>query len=153
MILIPVFSKLVYPSAAKAGYEPTPLRRITIGMFVAAFSFVASALIQASLDAGHQLSIAWQFAPYLLITIAEIMISITGLEFAYTQSPRSMKSTIMSFWLLTIFAGNLLTAYVSAINKFHGAAYFLFFAGIMAALSVVFVWMASRYKVRSYIEA
>ena len=97
------------------------------------------------------LGIIWGL-PYLLIKIAEIMISITGLEFAYTQSPRSMKSTIMSFWLLTIFAGNLLTAYVSAINKFHGATYFLFFAGIMAGLSLVFVWMASRYKVRNYVE-
>ena len=152
MILIPIFSKLVYPAAAKLGYEPTPLRRISIGMFVAAFSFLAVALIQAALDAGHFLSVGWQFAPYLLITIAEIMISITGLEFAYTQSPRSMKSTIMSFWLLTIFAGNLLTAYVSAINKFSGATYFLFFAGIMAGLAVVFVWMASRYTVRNYLE-
>ena len=152
MLLIPVFSKLVYPTSAKLGYEPTPLRRMTIGMFVAAVSFVTVAVIQWAMDAGHFLSIGWQFVPYFLITIAEIMISITGLEFAYTQSPRSMKSTIMSFWLLTIFAGNLLTAYVSAINKFHGATYFLFFAGIMAGLSLVFVWMASRYKVREYIE-
>jgi POT family proton-dependent oligopeptide transporter len=152
MVLIPLFAKLVYPAANKLGYEPTPLRRMTVGMFVAAISFIAVAVIQAAMDAGHFLSVGWQFVPYLLISIAEIMISITGLEFAYTQSPRSMKSTIMSFWLLTIFAGNLLTAYVSAINKFHGATYFLFFAGIMAALSFVFVWMASRYKVRSYVE-
>lgn len=152
MILIPLFAKIVYPASSRAGYEPTPLRRMTVGMFVAATSFVASAAIQAALDRGVFLSVAWQFVPYLLLSIAEIMVSITGLEFAYTQSPRSMKSTIMSFWLLTIFAGNLLTAYVSAINKFHGATYFLFFAGIMAALSTVFVWMASRYEVRDYIE-
>ncbi len=36
-------------------------------------------------------------------------------------------------------AGNLLTAYVSAINQFHGATYFLFFAASMAGLSFVFV--------------
>ena len=52
-------------------------------------------------------SIGWQFIPYLLITVAEIMVSITGLEFAYTQAPRAMKSTIMSFWLLSVTFGNL----------------------------------------------
>jgi proton-dependent oligopeptide transporter, POT family len=84
--------------------------------------------------------------------VAEIMVSITGLEFAYTQAPRSMKSTIMSFWFLTVFAGNILTAYVAEINKFQGAAFFWFFALLMLAFSGVFIWSASRYKVREYLE-
>ena len=123
-----------------------------IGMVVAATSFVGAALIQMAIDAGGRPSVAWQFIPYLLITIAEIMISITGLEFAYTQAPRSMKSTIMSFFFLTIFAGNLLTAYVSEINTFQGAVFYWFFAALMAAVSGVFIWTASHYKVREYIE-
>ncbi len=123
-----------------------------IGMVVAATSFVGAALIQMAIDAGGRPSVAWQFIPYLLITIAEIMISITGLEFAYTQATRSMKSTIMSFFFLTIFAGNMLTAYVAEINKFQGASFFFFFAGLMAAVSGIFIWTASRYKVREYIE-
>ena len=80
------------------------------------------------------------------------MISITGLEFAYTQAPRSMKSTIMSFFFLTIFAGNLLTAYVSEINVFQGASFYWFFAALMAFVSGIFIWTASHYKVREYIE-
>jgi POT family proton-dependent oligopeptide transporter len=152
MILIPLFSKWIYPAVRRAGFEPTPLRRISVGMFTAAAAFAASAFLQTLLDAGAKPSVAWQAVPYLLLTAAEIMVSITGLEFAYTQSPRSMKSTIMSFWLLTIFAGNLLTAYVSEINRFHGAAYFVFFTGLMAGVSVLFLWIASRYKVRSYLE-
>ena len=66
------------------------------------------------------------------------MISITGLEFAYTQAPRAMKSTIMSFWLLTVFVGNLLTAYISKVNVFSGAPFFYFFAVLMALVAVVF---------------
>ena len=153
MLLIPVFSKGVYPTALRLGFAPTPLRKMSIGMFIAASSFIAAAAIQAGLDAGRGPSIAWQFVPYLLLTVAEIMVSITGLEFAYTQAPRSMKSTIMSFWLLTVFAGNLLTAYVSEINRFQGATFFIFFAALMGAVSLLFVWIASRYQVRSYIES
>ncbi|PIR19662.1 MAG: MFS transporter [Elusimicrobia bacterium CG11_big_fil_rev_8_21_14_0_20_64_6] len=153
MCLIPIFAKWVYPTIESSFKFPmTPLRRMSGGMVVAASSFVGAALIQHAIDAGGQPSVAWQFIPYLLITIAEIMISITGLEFAYTQAPRSMKSTIMSFFFLTIFAGNLLTAYVSEINKFQGAAFFWFFAALMAGVSGIFIWTAARYKVREYIE-
>ncbi|MEK7389447.1 MAG: POT family MFS transporter [Elusimicrobiota bacterium] len=153
MILIPIFAKWIYPGIKRLlGFEMTPLRRIATGMVVAATSFVGAAMIQHAIDAGGRPSVAWQFIPYLLITIAEIMISITGLEFAYTQAPRSMKSTIMSFFFLTIFAGNLLTAYVSEINTFQGAVFYWFFAALMAAVSGVFIWTASHYKVREYIE-
>ena len=153
MVLIPIFSKGVYPFIESAfKWEMTPLRRMSGGMVIAASSFVAAALIQSAIDAGGVPSIGWQFIPYLLITIAEIMVSITGLEFAYTQAPRAMKSTIMSFWLLTVFAGNMLTAYVSEINKFQGAAFFWFFAALMLGFSGIFIWSASRYKVRQYLE-
>ena len=153
MVLIPLFTKGVYPAIEKGfGYAMTPLRRMSGGMVIAASSFAAAALIQVAIDKGGVPSIGWQFIPYLLITVAEIMVSITGLEFAYTQAPRSMKSTIMSFWFLTVFAGNVLTAYVSALNKFSGAAFFWFFAILMLAFSGVFIWSASRYKVREYLE-
>eukprot|EP00913_Durusdinium_trenchii_P006273 g5885.t1 len=40
-------------------------------------------------------SIGWQFLSYLIMTSGEIMVSIVCLEFAYTQSPRKMKSFVM----------------------------------------------------------
>jgi POT family proton-dependent oligopeptide transporter len=152
MVLIPVFGYGVYPALERMGIRTTPLRRMSAGMVLAALSFVAVGLLQMPLDEGRRVSVAWQVIPYLIITISEIMISITGLEFAYTQAPRSMKSTIMSFWFLTVFAGNLLTAYVSEINVFQGASFFFFFAGLMAAVSLVFIWTAARYQVRDYFE-
>jgi POT family proton-dependent oligopeptide transporter len=96
----------------------------------------------------------WQFFPYLVITIAEVMISITGLEFAYTQAPRAMKSSIMSIWLLTVFFGNLITAYVSQVNFFPTAStgYFMFFAVLMAIFAAVFWFMGTRYKMKNYME-
>lgn len=146
MLLIPLFSLGVYPRLRRIGYPLTPLRRMTLGMFIAALSFVLVALIQIALDAGAEVSVLWQIAPYLVITIAEVFVSITGLEFAYTQAPRAMKSTIMSFWLLTVFFGNLLTAFLEELAFFEATGQFFLYAGLMAAVGGIFGWMAGRYR-------
>ena len=153
MGMIPLFAYVVYPGIEKlTGIKMTPLKRMGSGMVVAASAFIAVGLFQVALDRGHAISVAWDILPFVLITASEIMISITGLEFAYTQAPLSMKSTLMSFWMLTIFAGNLLTATISELNVFKGPLYFFFFAGLMAAVSGIFIWTAARYKTRDYFE-
>lgn len=154
MGLIPLFSMGIYPMLDKMGLKTTPIRRMTWGMFVAAVSFALVGFIQMGLDGGVKLNVMWQFFPYLVITMAEVMISITGLEFAYTQAPRSMKSTIMSIWLLTVFFGNLITAYVSKVNFFPVAStgYFMFFAALMGLFALVFWYMGKQYKVKNYME-
>ena len=49
----------------------------------------------------------WQILPYVLLTFGEVLVSATGLEFAYSQAPRSMKGVIMAFWTLAVTVGNL----------------------------------------------
>jgi POT family proton-dependent oligopeptide transporter len=120
-------------------------------MVLAGLSFLFVGAFQAILDSGHPISVAWQFIPYLIITCSEVMVSITGLEFAYTQAPRSMKSTIMSFWLITVFIGNLLDAYIAKLNVFQGALFFYFFAALMFLVSLIFIVSASRYRVKNHL--
>ncbi len=153
LIMIPLFTYVLYPFVnRKLKINVTPLRKMATGMFVTALSFLIVAFIQNLLDHGIYVNLAWQAVPYFFITAAEILISITGLEFAYTQAPKSMKSTIMSFWLITVFLGNMLTAFVSGINIFKGTAYFLFFTGLMLVVSFVFTFSATRYKGKEYLE-
>jgi proton-dependent oligopeptide transporter, POT family len=156
MGLIPLFSMGIYPLMDKLGFKSTPIRRMTLGMFVGALSFFIVGALQMWMDStGDKINVMWQFFPYLVITMAEVMISITGLEFAYTQAPRSMKSSIMSIWLLTVFFGNLLTAYVSKLEDMLPVAstsYFMFFAGLMAVFAGIFWFMGTRYKVKNYME-
>lgn len=154
MALIPIFTFGIYPMIEKLfGYEMTSLRRMGWGMFVAAASFVFVGVYQYILDGGTQISVLWQFIPFLVITMAEVMISITGLEFAYTQAPRSMKSTIMSMWLLTVFFGNMITAYIAKINVFEGGNFFMFFAVLMAVFGIVFALIAKNYQIQDFMEA
>lgn len=155
MGLIPLFSMVVYPFLDKLNITSTPIKRMTLGMFVAAASFALIGGLQMWMDSSaDKINVMWQFFPYLVITMAEVMISITGLEFAYTQAPRAMKSSIMSIWLLTVFFGNLITAYVSQINFFPIAStgYFMFFAVLMGLSALTFWYMGTKYRVKNYME-
>jgi POT family proton-dependent oligopeptide transporter len=56
----------------------------------------------------NNITVAWQIPSYFLIAISEIFAVITGLEYAYTHAPPSMKSIIMSFLLFTSAIGSAL---------------------------------------------
>ena len=159
IILIPLFVYIVYPYVNKF-YNLTALRKITAGMFIASFSFVLCAIPESLISAGGQPTILWQFFAYLFLTIGEVLVSITALEFAYTQAPNSMKSFVMGFYLLSISLGNLVTAIVNGFiqnpngsNKLEGAAYYWFFVALMVATAITFVFISKSYKEESYIQS
>lgn len=158
MIFIPLFTYLLYPLISKI-FPLTSLRKISIGMFLAGFSFAIMAVAETIIAAGGKPSIIWQFWAYVILTAAEVMVSITGLEFSYTQAPNSMKSFVMGLWLLSVSLGNGITALVNALIvnpdgtlKLNGTEYFWFFAGLMFVTSLAFIVVAKRYKVESYIQ-
>ena len=152
MILIPIFSFIIYPAINKV-FRLTPLRKISIGFFIIASAFILSAWIQIQIDAGQRLSIGWQIFGHFILASAEIMVSITCIEFSYTQAPKKMKSFIMAVFFLSTTLGNLFTA---GVNKFiqnddgtiklEGASYFWFFAIMKLLTAVIFIPVASRYK-------
>jgi len=158
MALIPLFGLVVYPRLNKV-FPLTPLRKISIGFFVAVPSFLIPAYVEYLITLGQTPHIAWQLLAFLFITVAEILISITCLEFSYTQAPRTMKSLILSLYLMSISLGNLFTAFVNQFiqnedgsSKLSEVNYYLFFAGCMLATAVVFIFVALWYQPRTYLH-
>jgi len=146
LLTIPVFAGVVYPVLQRRGKKVLALKKMEVGMFVTVLSFVWVMGVQMALDAGLRPHVAWQVPAYLFLSIGEVLVSVTALEFAYTQAPASMKSVIMSLWYVTIAAGSLLTAGVAKLNRFHGAWYFAFFAVLMVLGALSFAWVARRYR-------
>ena len=158
LILIPVMSYAVYPMMDKV-IKMTPLRKIGIGMFLTVPTFIIPALLEALIDGGSRPSIGWQFLDYAIISVAEIMVSITCLEFAYTQAPKKLKSLIMSLYYMSIALGNAFTAVFNhfiqnpdGTSKLTGAHYYWFFAGMMLLTSFIFVAFAVFYKEKTHIQ-
>lgn len=159
MLLIPVFSYGVYPFIERF-YPLTELRKIAIGLFLTVAAFIIPSLVQVSIDQGGAPHIAWQLLAYVVLTSAEVMVSITCLEFSYTQAPKTMKSFVMAFFMLSISLGNLFTSAVNFIirnpdgsSALQGADYFLFFTLLMLVTAVLFVVVARYYRGRIYIHS
>ncbi len=112
MVFIPIFTWLVYP-AINRFFPLTPLRKISIGFFIAVPSFLIPAWIETQINGGELPNIIWQIGAYVLLTAAEVCISITALEFSYTQAPKKMKSLILGFFLMSVSIGNFFTAGVN----------------------------------------
>jgi len=143
-LLVPAFTVVLFPRLEARGRLLTPLAKMRVGMIATVLSFVAAAAVQMTLDAGHAPSVLWQFPQYLLLTVGEVLVSVTGLEFSYTQAPRSMRSAVMSIWFLTVFLGNLLTLSVLKLVDLGDAASLWFFAALMLAATLAFGAVARR---------
>jgi len=152
MVLIPLFSYGLYPAINRV-YLLTPLRKVAIGMFVAAAAFAIPTRAQMIIDAGATPHIGWQLAAYGVLTAAEVLISITCLEFSYTQAPKAMKSFVMAFFMLSIAVGNLFTSGVNffiqnpdGTSKLAGADYYWFFTLLMLGTACLFTLVVKNYR-------
>jgi POT family proton-dependent oligopeptide transporter len=159
LLFIPLVNYLIYPALDKF-FPLTPLRKIGIGLFLTAFSFFVIAYVQSMIDAGQRPTIWWQFLAYVILTLGETMVSITGLELSYTQAPNKMKSAVMAAWLFTVSLGNAFTAGVNFVisnpdgsSKMSDYNYYLFFAGLMLVATALFAVVAKFYRYRTYLQS
>jgi POT family proton-dependent oligopeptide transporter len=113
LAMIPIFQYGIYPLMAKF-FAVTPLRKIGIGLFTIASSFLIVAWIDRRIQEGHVVSAWWQIIAYVVLTASEILVSITALEFSYKQAPLRLKSFVMALFLLSTSLGNLA---ISAVNE------------------------------------
>lgn len=163
MVLIPFNNMVLYPALRRFGWEPTALRRMGAGIAFSGLAWVAVGCLQLLIDGGSVVSIAWQILPYALLTFGEVLVSATGLEFAYSQAPAEMKGTVMSFWNLTTTIGNLwvllsnaalrnetVTSRIAATGLSETAFLMFFFATFAFAAALAFALYARRYRMADH---
>uniref|UniRef100_A0A182P1K6 Oligopeptide transporter 1 n=1 Tax=Anopheles epiroticus TaxID=199890 RepID=A0A182P1K6_9DIPT len=89
----------------------------------------------------------WLVPQYVVITAGEVMFSITGLEFSYSQAPESMKSVIQAFWLLTVAIGNMLVVFIAEAKFVQSQSLeFFLFAALMFLDMGLFMVLAMGYR-------
>ncbi len=157
LILVPIFTFIIYPFLRKRMALPLTFR-IQAGMLLASLSFVVVGLAESRLQAGIPTSIVWQMLAYLILTSAEVLVSVTAYEFAYTQAPAKMKSLIMGLYLLSLSLGNLIAAGVNSFLSstttplLEGAGYFYFFSLLMLLTTLTFYLSTRGYREQLFLH-
>uniref|UniRef100_A0A4W6G6S2 Solute carrier family 15 member 1 n=1 Tax=Lates calcarifer TaxID=8187 RepID=A0A4W6G6S2_LATCA len=232
LTLVPIMDSLIYPLIKKCGLNFTPLKRMTVGMLLAAIAFVCAALVQIQIDVStkqllhsspyilsgqgfiyfkltikgkansdsttvypfinncntkftnllpevilfksaacsqkhhrypdpnvyihflcftedikpNSVHMALQIPQYFFITAGEVMFSVTGLEFSYSQAPSNMKAVLQAGWLFTVAIGNFIVLIVAELAKIPKQwAEYVLFASLLVAVCVIFSIMAYFY--------
>lgn len=159
MILIPFNNFILYPFLERMGVTITALRRMGSGIAFTGLAWIVVGLIQLDIDGGDHVTILWQILPYALMTFGEVLVSATGLEFAYSQAPLAMKGVITSFWNLSVTVGNLWVLLANSTVKSEAvtqqikttgisvtAFQMFFFAAFALLASLLFALYARRYQ-------
>ncbi len=157
MALIPLFAYGIYPAVGKI-VRVTPMRKIGAGFFLTVGAFAIPALIETWIDAGKTPSISWQLFAYFVLTAAEVLVSITALEYSYSQTPNRLKSLVMGLFFASVALGNFFVSRVNAaiddgkMEWLVGANYYWFWAGCMLATAVLFAIVSPFFKERMYLQ-
>jgi POT family proton-dependent oligopeptide transporter len=113
LAMIPVFTFGVFPLWQRF-FRITALRKICVGLFVIGASFGIIGWIENGIMHGKSVSAWWQILAYGVLSASEVLISITALEFAYSQAPLKMKSFMMAaLYLFSVSVGQAFTVQVN----------------------------------------
>jgi proton-dependent oligopeptide transporter, POT family len=166
MAIIPFNNLVLYPALRRWGFEPTALRRMGTGIAVAGIAWIIAGLLQLRIDGGEAVSLSTQVWPYLILTFAEVLVSATALEFAYSQATQSMKGVIMAFWYLTSTFGSLwvlltnvavrneaVTAQIATTGYSENAFLMFFFAIFAFVAALAFAAYARTYPMQDNYRA
>lgn len=151
MILLPIFGGFVYPYFKSIGFEVSQLQRMGCGMLLACLSYVCAAIVSYMITMNHhtKISVAAQIPQITIMTCAEILLSVTGLEFSYGQAPEALKGTIMALWLLCTGIGDLFTGVFYNIlgnsMKLNPSEMNFLFAALMFINFIIFLSIARKY--------
>ncbi|XP_027447282.1 solute carrier family 15 member 1 isoform X1 [Zalophus californianus] len=94
----------------------------------------------------NTVNMALQIPQYFLLTCGEVVFSITGLEFSYSQAPSNMKSVLQAGWLLTVAVGNIIVLIIAGAGQISEQwAEYILFAALLLVVCIIFAIMARFY--------
>ncbi len=114
VLLSPLFAWLWSKTDKSESVRLSSPKKMLIGFILVIFCMGVMS-VAGYISVNHKISILWELIAYLLITSAELCISIVGLQLAFEEAPAHMKSLITGFWLATITIGDILAGFFARI--------------------------------------
>jgi len=154
LLLLPPIT-LLWHLLPRLGINLRPTDKMLIGFVLTGCTMAIMSVAGYRAAELGRVSVLWEVVSYILITVAEICISVVGLELAFTAAPATMKSFVTACFLLTVFVGNILNAQITPL---YGAKlewlgltmtpglYFGLFALGTIPVAVAFLLIARRFN-------
>ncbi|XP_002000285.2 peptide transporter family 1 [Drosophila mojavensis] len=148
-MLIPLWQYVTVPLLRRLfHWELKPLHSVTLGGICSAAAFLCAGILQDRImqSPSQSINIVWQLPQFLLLMMGELLLSIPGLQFAFTQAPSSMKSVVTAAWFLNNAFGNLIVVIITQLDALSSQkAEYFFYAVLMLVCIIIFTLLAYEY--------
>ena len=132
---------------ARQGWELRATDKMMVGFLLTTLCMAVMSAAGFLSTPEAKVSVLWEIVAYIIITAAEICISVVGLELAFTAAPKTMKSFVTACWLLTVFFGNILNAQITQLyGRIPPGRYFGLLTLIMIPVTIAFAIVAQRFN-------
>jgi dipeptide/tripeptide permease len=152
LIFVPLFDQIIYPRLEERGINIRPVRRMAWGMAWAAVAFFLSALVESAIErrGPQQVHVLWQLPQITVLAVAEILLSVTGLEFSYAGAPDRLKAAMTALFLSTTGIGDVFSGvlYATVFENMDRSRALHVCAVLMLANLQLFLWVARWYEGR-----
>jgi proton-dependent oligopeptide transporter, POT family len=152
ILLLTPFLVALFGRMRASGKEPSSAAKIFSGMFISGFSMlimVAAAYMGGDRDQ-NILSPLWLVVSYLVVTVAEILVSPMGLSFVSKVAPRKIRGLMMGFWFSATAAGSYGSGLLGKhYSSFSHHDYFMFIAVLLflsSSLVLLFMKQLKRFS-------
>ena len=149
VVMTPLFAWIWSKTDKDETHRLPSTRKMLIGYFLV---ILCMGLMSVAGYFGVQakVSILWELGAYILITMAELCISVVGLQLAFEEAPERMKSMITGIFLCTVFLGDSLAAWFSRIyTGMAPANYFGMMTLMITVVTVLFYFVGRRFERRT----
>lgn len=121
--------------------------RMLVGFVLTGLAMAVFAVGAYRAETLGRVSVLWEVVPYVIITMAELCISVVGLELAFTAAPPTMKSFVTAVWWLTVFAGDMLNSLITPwYTEYSPTVFFSLLAVAMIPVTAAFAVIAWRFN-------
>jgi len=154
LVFVPLFQQVVYPYLEGRGFNISPLRRMSWGMVFAAVAFFISGLVESSIQrhekTDEKVNVFAQIPQITVLAVAEILLSVTGLEFSYACSPDRIKAAVTALFLSTTGIGDCFSGilYSTVFENMNRASAMHVCGVLMLGNLRLFLWVARWYEGR-----
>lgn len=153
VVMTPLFAWIWSRTDRDEKHKLASPRKMLIG-FILVILCMGVMTVAGYLAVNAKIPILWELGAYVLITMAELCISVVGLQLAFEEAPERMKSVITGVWLFTVFLGNILAAWFARIyTSMSPGNYFGIMTIMITIVTVIFYFIGRRFDHRPSAEA